>query len=71
MLIVAKIFGNGSKQGVAHGFLPGASLSLCGKLDRMSRRDVHECYGSVQCVACDRKLSALRSKPAKGLDGLF
>ena len=69
MIIVARI-DTGSKVGVAHGFLAGRQRSLCGRLDRM-RRDVRETYEPVQCEACDRKLSARRSKPAKGLDGLY
>jgi len=69
MFIVARIETD-SKVGVAHGFMAGRQRSLCGRLDRM-RRDVRETYESIQCEACDRKLSALRSKPTKGLDGLL
>ena len=68
MLIVARI-DNGSKVGVAHGFNAGRQYSLCGKLDRM-RRDVSETYEPIECQACEKKLQALRSKPAKGLDYL-
>lgn len=69
MLIVARI-NDGGDVGLAHGFLPGAQRSLCGRLDRM-RRDVSETYNPIECQACEKKLQALRSKPTRGMSGLL